>query len=462
MTLSNLVALVVGIFIGLLIIGLIIKVISLRRVVPTNMVHIVQSRNATVPYGKGKDAGNVYYAWPAWLPMIGVVVSKFPESVFDISLINYEAYDKGRLQFMVDIKAFFRIQDASVAAQRVSSFDELQDQLKAVVQGAVRRVLGTNGLEEIMADRSKLGTEFTTEVDEQLKEWGVSTVKSIEFMDIRDAAESNTIRSIMAKEKSRIDMESRTVVAKNKQQAETREIEAVRTVEITKQEADQQIGIRAAEKDKAVGIAREQSKQEVQQHAKVTAERNAEVAMTEQVNAAKISREVSVVRADEQQQIQTIAADTQKKVQITKANGDKDSLKIEAEGKLFASQQDATGIEAIGRATAEAEKAKLMAPVDAQIALAKEIGSNEGYQNYLIKVETVKSSVTVGVAMAEAMSKADLKIIANSGDVQSGIGKLADVFTPAGGTSLSGMLTALAATDEGKALVGRLTGTNQS
>ena len=33
-----------------------------------------------------------------------------------------------------------------------------------------------------------------------------------------------------------------------------------------------------------------------------------------------------------------------------------------------------------------------------------------------------------------------------------------DLFTPAGGTSLSGMLAALAATDEGKALVKRLTG----
>lgn len=40
----------------------------LRRVVPTNMVHIVQSSKATTAFGKGKDAGNTYYAIPSWVP----------------------------------------------------------------------------------------------------------------------------------------------------------------------------------------------------------------------------------------------------------------------------------------------------------------------------------------------------------------------------------------------------------
>src|SRR5690606_28665913 len=107
-------------------------------------------------------------------------VSKFPESVFDISLRDYEAYDIGRLPFVADIQAFFRISDSQVAAQRVASFDELKGQLVGVLQGAVRSILGTNKLEEIMHDRSTLGGQFTKEVDDQLREWGVCTVKSIE------------------------------------------------------------------------------------------------------------------------------------------------------------------------------------------------------------------------------------------------------------------------------------------
>jgi hypothetical protein len=38
------------------------------------------------------------------------------------------------------------------------------------------------------------------------------------------------------------------------------------------------------------------------------------------------------------------------------------------------------------------------------------------------------------------------------------VSKLADMVTPAGGTSLAGMLSALSATDEGAALLGAVTG----
>ena len=43
---------------GLLVFGILVM-IWLRRVGPTNMVHIVQSTKATTSYGRGKDAGNV-------------------------------------------------------------------------------------------------------------------------------------------------------------------------------------------------------------------------------------------------------------------------------------------------------------------------------------------------------------------------------------------------------------------
>ena len=72
----------------------------------------------------------------------------------------------------------------------------------------------------------------------------------------------------------------------------------------------------------------------------------------------------------------------------------------------------------------------------------------------MIRVKNIEASQAVGIEMASAMKAADLKIIANSGDVQSGIGNLADIFTPKGGTSIGGMLTALSQTAEGSALIG--------
>ena len=112
---------VIGIFI-------LIYVFSLRRIVPTNVVHIVQRGNQTVSYGTKKES-NVYYEWPGWLPKLGVTVRVLPVSNFDVELKRYEAYDKDRVPFVVDVKAFFHISDTNVAAEKVESFQELKSQL---------------------------------------------------------------------------------------------------------------------------------------------------------------------------------------------------------------------------------------------------------------------------------------------------------------------------------------------
>jgi flotillin len=432
--------------------------IMLRRVVPTNMVHIVQSSRKTTPYGRNKEAGNTYYAWPSWVPIIGISVIEFQESIFQVSLDSYEAYDQARLPFTVDVTAFFRIEQAETAAQRVASFTELENQLTAVLQGAVRRILATNQLESILQSRSELGDQFTTEVKNQIAEWGVLPVKTIEFMDIRDSSKGQVIANIMDKEKSRIEKESRVAIAENHRAAEVAEIDAKRTVEVQRQDAEQQVGLRTAAKDQAVGIANEKASQEVKAEAKVTAERNMAVMEVEKVRSAEIAKSVAKVEAERDQQVKVIAADADKKVTVVAAEANKDSVTIKAEGELFASLREAEATKAIGDAKASAEKAMLLAPVDTQIVLAKEIGANAGYQEYLISIKKVEAGQTVGIEMAGALKGADLKVIANSGDIQGGVAKLGDLFTPQGGTNLTGMLAALGQTSEGKQLISKITG----
>ncbi|MDQ5945708.1 MAG: flotillin [Pseudomonadota bacterium] len=432
--------------------------IMLRRVVPTNMVHIVQSSRKTTPYGRNKEAGNTYYAWPSWVPIIGISVIEFQESIFQVSLDSYEAYDQARLPFTVDVTAFFRIEQAETAAQRVASFTELENQLTAVLQGAVRRILATNQLESILQSRSELGDQFTTEVKNQIAEWGVLPVKTIEFMDIRDSSKGQVIANIMDKEKSRIEKESRVAIAENHRAAEVAEIDAKRTVEVQRQDAEQQVGLRTAAKDQAVGIANEKASQEVKAEAKVTAERNMAVMEVEKVRSAEIAKSVAKVEAERDQQVKVIAADADKKVTVVAAEANKDSVTIKAEGELFASLREAEATKAIGDAKASAEKAMLLAPVDTQIVLAKEIGANAGYQEYLISIKKVEAGQAVGIEMAGALKGADLKVIANSGDIQGGVAKLGDLFTPQGGTNLTGMLAALGQTSEGKQLISKITG----
>lgn len=189
-----------GLLVGLMIVAS-LYVMSLRVVVPTNEVHIVQKGSKTISYGQDtKDnAGNVYYAFPEWLPIIGVTVTTLPLAVFSVKIDSYEAYDVDRLPFLVDIMAYFRVNDSNKAASRIQSIVELKEQILNIVRGAVRSIMANAKLEEILSKRATYGQQFTDAVKSQLEEWGVCAVKNIELMDVRDNRDSRVIANIMAK-----------------------------------------------------------------------------------------------------------------------------------------------------------------------------------------------------------------------------------------------------------------------
>jgi flotillin len=445
-------------------------ILTLRRIVPTNVVHIVQRGNKTVSYGVGKGS-NVYYEFPSWLPKIGVMVRVLPVSNFDIDLAKYSAYDKDRVPFVVDVKAFFHIADTNKAAEKVESFDELRKQLENVVQGAVRSILAKSKLEEIMEERSIFGEKFTESVKGDLSNWGVEPIKNIELMDVRDADGSNVIHQIMAKRMSAIDMESRTEVAKNTKMAQQAELMARQEVDVTKAETErvageaqarslQAIGIAKAEATKKAGIAEQQSISDIAQAERATAEQQMEVVKVQQVKQAEIDKEKEVIKAEM----------LKRKIEI-QAEADKFQVETQAVAKLEAQKKDAQGIQVVGEAEAkiiaakgtseaEAEKARQLASVIAQTELAKEIGENMGYQDYLIRVKTVDKEQVVEVAKAESMARAlenaDLKILANSGDVQSGLNKFSDILSAKGGSQINGLLESLKQTEEGSSLLSLL------
>ena len=186
------------ILVAVVILALVRWFLSLRRVVRPSEVHVVRRSKKTDIYGDiarlqnnaaGKDsevAGNAYYHIPAWVPVFGMVVQKLPLNNFSVDLKGYEAYDKDKLPFVVDVTAFFRIDDYEKAASRIEDDKTLTEHLKTIVQGAVRTILANDTLDLIMVQRSVYGKQFTTEVENNLKEWGIVPVKSIELMDVRD------------------------------------------------------------------------------------------------------------------------------------------------------------------------------------------------------------------------------------------------------------------------------------
>lgn len=445
---------------AILAIVLIVTVLNLRRVVPTNEVHIIQSSKKTISYGKDSADGNVYYQWPSWLPILGVQQRQLPMTNFSIKLDLYDAYDKDRVPFLVDVMAFFRISDSAMAAQRVATFDELKMQLTGIVQGSVRTILATHDIDSIMVDRAKFGVQFTDEVQEQLKNWGVETVKNIELMNIHDGKDSKVVSNIMQKKISHIDMESRQTVAANKRAAEIAEIEAERDIDMQAQEAEQQVGQRTAEKDRMVGIANEQASQEIKEQQKATATKEMAVVEVKSTRQAEITKGVRTIEAEQEKTVTLINAEAEKNRAVIQAEGQKSQTTLIAEGNLEAKKREAEGITAEGTARAAAETAMQLAPVTASITLAKEIGGNEGYQKYLVTIRQVEAAQAVGIAQAGALEHANVRVIANAGAPAEGLSSVMDLFSSRGGSAIGSLLEAVTQSDVGNAVVEAVSGVN--
>lgn len=440
-------------------------IFSLRRVVATNEVHIVRRGKKTIVYGtpeRGNEAqeklfsGNCYYEFPISFPGLGVSVTKMPLSIFGIDINDYEAFDKDRVPFVVDIQSFFRISDYEVAASRINRTDELRKQLLSIVQGAVRSILAKDYLNEIMGERSKYGQQFTDEVKEELKSWGVETVKNIELMDVRDAKGEEVIANIMRKKKSEIEKESRITVAQNNQAAREAEILSQQEVDLKEQDAEKVVGLRKAEVAQEVGIAKEKSAQAIKEQAKQTTEKEMEIVKISTVRQAEIDKEAAIVKANAVKEQTSINAEANKiKVEL-EAEADLFKTTKQAEGSLAVATKSAEGIKLEGDAKAQAAKQMQMAKVDPQLALAKEIGSNKEYQSYLISIRKIEANEKIGVAQAENIKGADIKIIAGGGNVADSVNNAVEVLSPKGDFSVAGALEALAATDAGKELLAKV------
>lgn len=428
--------------VGLIALVVVIKIlITLRRVVPTNEVHVLQGAGKTRDYGAKSSNGTTYYAFPAWLPFLGVVIRPLPISNFTIELDDYEAYDQGKVPFEVTVKAFFRVEDANEAAVRVENFNELKEQLLDILQGAIRSILAEYTIEEIMVERNKFGERFSEIVDPHLIEWGVKSVKNIELMDIQDADNSEVITNIQAKNRTKIEMESRIEVAKNNKDASVAEIQAIRDAEVADQEAQEQVGERTAEKQKKIGVAEQLAQQEITVQQTATAEREMELERVNDVKAAQIAKDVTIVQAEAEAKQKVVEAGGLKEQAIEIAKGQKESEVLRAQG-----------IKATGGAEADVIDQKEKAQVAGQIALATKIAEMPAYMKYLLGIKHEDIVGVVGEAQAAALEKADVKVLA-TGDKGAAIGNIFQALTtPEGGAKIGAMMDAMKDFGDGSGL----------
>ncbi len=402
---------------------LIIKwILGLRRVVPTNDVHIVRSSNATSVYGTPADnspeefkqqfKGNAYYAWPEWMPAIGVVVKVMDLSIFDIDIKGYSAYDKDKVPFRVDLKAFFRIADYIKASSRIGSVEELRKHLIGIMEGAARSVLAKDELPVIMVSRGEYGNQFSNEIKDQLAEWGVAAVKNIELMDIRDVEGENVVKEIMEKKKAVISKESRCAVAENeklareaeiasKQEIELREINSKQAVALREEEKKSLVGKRQADVTREVGISTELANQEVQEQKKITTEKEMNVLQVNTVRTAEIAKEKAIIEANAARE----QAEVDKKTTVVNEEAAKEKRRIEAEAELVAKENKAKELEVTSAAELVVKENKAKETVVEAEAKAKQVKLDAD-----AKAEQVKLEAAAKAEQIELEGNAEAKV----------------------------------------------------
>lgn len=453
-----------GVSIVIFLVAFIWLSVCLRKVVPTNMTHTVQYRKKTIPYGSNTSNGNVYYKWPSWIPFLGVSVTTFSDSIFDITLDEFKAFDEKRVPFVVTVKAFFQVSDSETVVKRTSSQHELIDQLNSILQGAVRRILSNMCLEDILSARKVLADQFTEEVTEQVKAWGVIPIKAIEFMDITDAPGSKVIATITEKERSRIQAESEIAIADNTFTSQTRVIEVERATELLRQTANKEVSLNKVNVQREVDLAQETTLQEVAVAKVITTQRNNEVDRTTQVGKAQNEKERAIIEQDKVSAITIAEAKAQNEISVASAEASASRRKIDnaAEVEVITSMatankdaelQRAASIREVGIAQATAERARLEAPVQADIMLAEKIATLPAYQSYLVGKQAIDAQREVGIAHANALVNAEIKLVVNTGDISKGLSGISKVISPDTGSNAAGFLENLANSDIGKSLL---------
>jgi len=445
---------ILGIIAFLVILFIITK---LRKVVPTNEVHIVQSKKNTTPFGKGQEAWNVYLDWPAWVPGFWVEVQHLPLSIFDLQLNWYKAYDVGKVPFQVDITAFFEIKEPVLAAEKVFSITELKDQLNETLKWVVRKILASKDIVEVMETRSEIKDQFYQEVFQAVKAWWVD-LKNVEFMDIRDDEKSQVVTNIMMKKRSLIESESQIEVAENQKQAtiekenkisEARAAAAKakssadiissdseRDAELKRIENEKLTQNQDIEKEKILAIQKEEAKQKVYESEKETKARELAVKQLDEEKKAEIAKNIEVIKAEEQKEKSIIDAQAEKESIKLKAEAEKIKIELEAEAEK-------TKIESIW--LAEAKKIDYMWTAEAknktQMAEALNSFDSESIA-YMVKELEVELAKIVDLEKAKSLASADVKVISTWSNGGEWVKSFMDLFSANGWTNIWAMVQA--------------------
>ena len=387
---------------GVAIAFLIIILAALYRIVPADYADVVIREGKVRVYSSHKeysiDGKSAYFNIPSWffLFKLGMLVHRIPLKVLTIDVPNFLSFDKDRARFECNIITYVTVNDPLVAAKRFSGdVDEMIKQISMVVQAITRDVTTKKAIREIINDREGVLKLIQEPLTNTIKVWGVE-LKDIELIDFKDPqkgeregeAPSHVISDISSIIEEQINSEARQKNAEQKQIARTKEAQN-----------EEAARLREIQKDEFIGRRDQEKLMKIAEQEKLAREQELEVTRVQKVKNQEIEKERLIVEAKQRKEVEEINVE-QKRLE---GEGDRKRAEEKAKG-------EAAPIRERGYAEADA-KEKL------QLALNK---FGPAAITALVAQQVVDMQTQVGIAAANALKEADVKLFAGSQTGQTG------------------------------------------
>jgi flotillin len=266
--------------------------------------------------------------------------------------INQKTFEKDQATYNVQSSTKFRIEDVKTASETFIDDKSLAEQLKEVIKAGVRASTVQYSVVDALRNKKKMEEEVRSEIEKDLRSWGLDLV-NFQLSDFT----GKIIEDISLRREVEIETNTRQQNAEKYKAAKVKEAEAD---EVARQ--------REIERDRTIGEQEQLKEQKIAEMRKTAEEKRFEVVKVQIIKQAEIDKEKAIVVANHKKETEKILMEQKK---------------LEGQGDRAKMEEQAKGDAAIRALVAE---------------------------------KVVEKDKEVGIATANALEKADLKVFSGGGN----------------------------------------------
>lgn len=376
------------------------------RIVDPSEAHLVVTPKGKFVVSPDEKVGErrTYFAIPSWLPFVGRAIRIMDVTIKEI-LIEQETIEKNQARYSVKSSTKYRVKNVRVSAETFISDKDLQEQLKEIVRAGVRAVSVKYDVVDARSNKREIEAKIREEIVDDLQKWGLELI-NFQLVEFKDTEDSKIISNISLRSEVEIEAKTREQNAEKRKQAKIKEADA-----------DEKSQQREIERDRVVGEQKELRDQKISSAKKIAEEKRFEVVQVQVIKQAEIDKEKAEVVANQNKEVAIIKAQQEKEAEKIL----KDQKELEGQGDKLRAEEIAKGeaapIREKGNAEAEIIKAKGLAEAEAKEKLQAALNKfKDEAIRALVAEKIVAKDQAVGIATAEALKEADVKLFSGGGD----------------------------------------------